>query len=350
MPLRARPEAEEQLKARAFVQEISIAISREEPRAAAQAKRRVLCQRAGCSRNLERADIRLLVAETLMFSGVLRSQLDRHAGGDRNVDHSLIDAFGVHVDFDFAAASGDGLEQRLPEAIAAFGDPALAMNAHGESLNFRDLFQQDGKRVAAVAGVVFRSEPLNVMVGIGTIGPLVGVSPDAELKMQSASRCLSRNEAQRGEILFPFGGAERYGRGQPSAFRRGKLHHANIGKPGNLDEIRIGKMKIVVRYTARKVVFESIGQGETIKAAGNQRVEISAPESFVVVPGFVFQFGAEVTAYAAHLVRGLFIDGLAQMQSFQWMRAEADALRQFEQSVDEAECVAAGDEDRRRRA
>ena len=47
-------------------------------------------------------------------------------------------------------AGGDGLEQGLPEGIAAFRNAALAMHAQGEAGDLRAFLQEDRQRIAAI--------------------------------------------------------------------------------------------------------------------------------------------------------------------------------------------------------
>src|ERR1700691_1320955 len=135
MPLRSRPQAKEQLIAAALLNEIGIAIAREPAGTVAHAEDSRL--HAVRFWYLQFTNVCLVIAKALVFRGVLSSQLDRHACFRRNVDHGLIDPLGVHVDLNCAATARDSFKQRLPEGIAAFGDPALSVHPKSEPLNLR---------------------------------------------------------------------------------------------------------------------------------------------------------------------------------------------------------------------
>src|SRR5581483_6733371 len=143
MPLRSGPQTEEHFSAATFLKEIAIAITRKQSRAATQTEQLCIIVVIGV-RNLKRADICLFIAKALMLGGVFSSQRDGHTSRGRDVD------------LDRPAGACDSFEERLPEGIAALRDAALAMNAHGESLNLRTLLQNDCQCIAAVSGVRFR--------------------------------------------------------------------------------------------------------------------------------------------------------------------------------------------------
>jgi hypothetical protein len=142
MALGAGPEAVEDVVFAVLLIEVGVAVARELARAAAHAvETRIHVAGRGY---LQCADVGLVIAETLMFGGVFGADFDRHSGGDGHVDHDLVDALGVHVDLDGSAAGGDGFEERLPEGVAAFGDAAFAVDAHGEAGDLRAGFEQHG--------------------------------------------------------------------------------------------------------------------------------------------------------------------------------------------------------------
>jgi hypothetical protein len=88
-------------------------------------------------------------------------------------------------------------------------------------------------------------------------------------------------------------------------------------------------MKVIVGDSPGKIVLKSIGEVKTIESAGDQRIQVSAPECFVVVPGLIFNLAAEVSAYAAHLICRFLLEDLLQVQSCQGLRAEAHSLGEF---------------------
>src|SRR6185437_14216394 len=101
--------------------------------------------------------------------------------------------------------------------------------------------------ISAVAGVSFGSKAIDSVVGIWAIRPLVGMSPNAQLKVKAAGARFCCDVTQHFEILLAFLFAERHRRSKPRAIRRSKLQHTNIGISGHVDQIRIDEMKIVVR-------------------------------------------------------------------------------------------------------
>src|SRR3954447_18231255 len=124
VPLGAGPQTKKKLGWAAPLKKVGITVPRKESRAAAQTERPApFVIRFG---NLQCPDIRLVITEALMLGGVLRSQLDGHAGRSGNIDHGLVHAFGVHIDFHLATAVGDRFKERLPERKTSFRYPALA--------------------------------------------------------------------------------------------------------------------------------------------------------------------------------------------------------------------------------
>ena len=73
---------------------------------------------------------------------ILRRDVDRHTGGDGQVDHRLVHALGVHVDLDLSAAAHDAFEDRLPELIAALRHAAFAVHAERDAADRGAGFQQ----------------------------------------------------------------------------------------------------------------------------------------------------------------------------------------------------------------
>ena len=85
----------------ALLQKVGIAITGKPAGPIADAENAAL--HAVRLRYLQLTNIRLVVSQTLVFRGVLGSQLDRHACSRGHVDHGLIHSLGMHINFDFAA-------------------------------------------------------------------------------------------------------------------------------------------------------------------------------------------------------------------------------------------------------
>ncbi len=242
------------------------------------------------------ADVGLVVAETLVLGPELASCLDGHSGLDGHVDHDLIETLGVHVDLDGAAGGGDGFEEGLPEGVAALGDAALAVDAEGEAGDLRAGFEDGGEGVAAVGGVGFGREAEDVVVGVGTVGPLVGVGPDAELEVEAAASGFGGDVLEGFEIALALAGLERW------VYTDGFV-------VGDVDEIGVGEVKVVAGNSAGKVVAEAESEIEAVEAGKGEGVQVGGPEGAVVEPGLVFGFGEEGTGYAADFVGGGLDDG-----------------------------------------
>ena len=73
-------------------------------------------------------------------------------------------------------------------------------------------------------------------------------------------------------------------------------------------------MEVIFRNSSGKVILESVTEVEPVEAACDERIQISAPETFVVIPGLVFDLAAEIASYAAHLVSRLFFNGAGCVQ------------------------------------
>jgi hypothetical protein len=68
-----------------------------------------------------------------MLSPGFCANLDWHARVVSHVDHDLIDAFGVHIDLNRAAAIFDSFKNRTPIVVTALRDAAFTMHAHGDT-------------------------------------------------------------------------------------------------------------------------------------------------------------------------------------------------------------------------
>src|SRR5579872_5680280 len=339
MALRSRPQAKEDPGWRPGAQKVRVTIAREAagPATETEERRLGLIQRAVW--NFKRANVGLVVAKALMFGRILGTELDRHACRRRDTDHGLIDTLGVHINLDRAARTRDRLEECLPERIASLRDSALAVHPHGEPLNLGAFFQNNRKRITAIARVRLGSKTLNVMVSVRTIGPFIRMGPDAELEMKAARAGFCRDEPQHLEVFVALLSWKRNWRWKPRALWRCELQYAHIGITRNIDKIGIRQMQIIVGDAARKVILKPVCEREAIEAAGSEPIEITAPECLVVVPGFVFNLGAKVPAHTANIVRRILFNGLVEAQGRDRIGAELHALCQLQQTVDESQRI-----------
>src|SRR5690348_11571271 len=108
----------------------------------------------------------------------------------------------MHVDFDWALRAGYAFENGSPEIVAAFRNPAFTVHPEGDPLNLGTGFKQQRQCVATIQGVGLWRESLNMVVGMRAVGPLVGVSPQTELELETASRGFFPDEAQHFEIAL----------------------------------------------------------------------------------------------------------------------------------------------------
>jgi len=79
------------------------------------------------------ADVRLVVRHAEVLGPVLGRDLHRLARAQCSIDHALVHALGVHVDFDSAAACRHAVKHSFPELIAPLRDSALAVHAEGDA-------------------------------------------------------------------------------------------------------------------------------------------------------------------------------------------------------------------------
>ena len=199
----------------------------------------------------------------------------------------------MHVDFDLAAGRGDGVEECLPEGIAALGDAALAMDAHGEAGDLRAVLEDEGEGIAAVGGVRFGREAGDVVVGVRAVGPLVGVGPDAELEVHAAASGFGGDKLEGFEVALALAGLE-------SRF------DVDLLVAGDLDEVGVGEVEVVAGDAAGEVPAEAEREVEAVEAGGGESVEVGGPEGAVVEPGFVLDLGEEGAGDAADAVGGGF--------------------------------------------
>ena len=63
--------------------------------------------------------------------------VDRHARAQRDVNHRLVHALGVHVNFHAPSAAHDAVENRFPKIVAALRHAAFAVNAERHAVDGR---------------------------------------------------------------------------------------------------------------------------------------------------------------------------------------------------------------------
>src|SRR5262249_33678159 len=130
----------------------------------------------------------LMVGQAHVFGPKLRRDRYQQTGVQRDLNHLLIHALGVHIELDTPSALGEPLENRFPERVASLGDSALAVDAEGHTSDRRTGGQERAQGIPAVRSVFVGRESFNRMICVRAVSPLVSMGPEAELKMQAASR------------------------------------------------------------------------------------------------------------------------------------------------------------------
>src|ERR1700733_1789574 len=148
-----------------------------------------------------------------------------------------------------------------------------------------------------------RCKPSDLMMCVGTIGPLVSMGPKSQLELQPPRTRLGGDKTQHLKILFPLVRRER----SKVLFSRlaAEPDHAHI-VTGDVDEIRVREVEVIAGDSAREVVAYSEGEVEAIEAAGHQQIQIPSPKVFVVIPCLIFDLTAERSCDASALIRGPF--------------------------------------------
>src|SRR5205823_50742 len=101
--LRARPDAPQDVEAPVIAHQVGIAVPCEAARACAERHQPGVA--AACTWTLGFADVGLMIRHAQVFGPELRRYFDGHSGGEREIDHVLVDALSVHIDFDLAAGA-----------------------------------------------------------------------------------------------------------------------------------------------------------------------------------------------------------------------------------------------------
>ncbi len=317
--LRAWPDAVQDTPRTVFAQQVAVAVAEEAARTRAELhESRRLAARAG---TLLLADVGLVVRHAEVLGPVLRRDLHRLARAQRGVDHPLVHPLGVHVDLDLSAAGRHAVEYRLPELVASLLDPALAVDAEGDTADLRDGLEQRTHRVAAVGAVSFGSEAFDRVVRLRARDPLVAVHPDAQLELHAARRGLFADEAQHLQVAIAFG--------------VGQLRHAHV-VPGHGEQERIREQEVAVGDAVQEVVADAESEAEAVEALRGQHGEVRRPHLAVVVPGLVLDLAGEQPRDAADGVGRMLGNGRRDGQRGQRVGGVMHAVRQFKKRVRQA--------------
>src|SRR3982751_1799590 len=101
------------------------------------------------------------------------------------------------------------------------------------------------------------------MIGMRTIRPLVSVRPETDLTLQTVRSCLFRDELQSLEVLISFGIGQRR-----------RAHFVT----GYVEQIRIGKVKVIARHVTREVITDPKVKAEAVDSTVGKLREVRSPE------------------------------------------------------------------------
>ena len=280
-------------------------------------------------RHLEVADRSLVIRQPQMLRPVLRRDVDRHAGGERALDHRLVETLGVEVDLDPPSASLHAVEHRLPELVAALFDPALAMNPQGDGGDRGTGAQDGGKGVATVGSMRVRPETFDEVTRARAVGELVAVHPHTELEVHAAGNRLLADEAQRVQVAVALGVAQ--------------IGDANT-VAGDVDEERIQEQAVAVGDLLQRVVPQAEAEVQPIEARAGQHRQILRPHLAIGEPRRVELGAGELPHHAADEVGGMLDHRRGLGQGADRIGAVAHAIGELGQCVTQAARIgAAGD-------
>src|SRR5664279_5400803 len=112
-----------------------------------------------------------------MFGPVFWGNVDRHSGSNRCIYHCLVDAFGMHIDFNFASTGSHTVKNGLPKIVTTLAYSALSVYAKSYSADGRTILQQLPNSVPAIWAMGFVCKSLDRVIWIRTIDPFVSVHP-----------------------------------------------------------------------------------------------------------------------------------------------------------------------------
>src|SRR5689334_11095267 len=117
-----------------FSKKIGVSVAGENSRAGAQRIEVILCFLPG---HLQIPYRGLLIGKSHVLGPIFGRQAHRHSAREGGIEESLVEAFGMQIELDFAARLCRTSENRLPELVAALANPALAMRPDGYAADGR---------------------------------------------------------------------------------------------------------------------------------------------------------------------------------------------------------------------
>src|SRR6185437_2579879 len=157
------------------------------------------------TRPLLLANVGLMVRHAQVLGPVLGRNLHPLPAAQRGIDHPLIHALGVHVDFYWTAACRNTLEHGFPEIVTALRDSAFTVYTKRDSADLRHSLEQSSDSVTAVRALVPSSETFNCVIRIRARVPTVAMRPNAQLEIHAARDRLLADEAEHLQVAIAFG-------------------------------------------------------------------------------------------------------------------------------------------------
>src|SRR6185369_16114521 len=151
MMLRARPDAIEQVDTVPLLIKVAVSVARKVSRPVGDVEStcHILTWILGG------ANVGLLIANAKMLRPELRAGRQTHTGLMSEIDHLLVESFGVHIDLDRTTRATKRFEESLPEAVTSFRNATLAVNAKSDAFDLRTQLQQFSESVPAINGMGF---------------------------------------------------------------------------------------------------------------------------------------------------------------------------------------------------
>jgi hypothetical protein len=169
------PDAPKNIEPAIFAHQVCVPIAGEASRAGAERHKPTVAM--VCPRYFRYANVGLVIRHPHVLGPELGRHFDWQACAKREIDHLLIDSFGMEVQLDSAATSLHAIEYPAPERIAASGNATFPMNAQSDSADCWTGTQQRGERIAAVGEMIACVESLDRVVCLRTVFPLVAMRP-----------------------------------------------------------------------------------------------------------------------------------------------------------------------------
>jgi 3-deoxy-D-arabino-heptulosonate 7-phosphate (DAHP) synthase class II len=111
----------------------------------------------------------------------------------------------MHVDLNLSSRLCHRLKERLPKVITSLWDAAFAVNPQCESFNGGTVLQEKSQGIPRVRRVIRRIQSFDVVIGMRTVCPLIGMRPETYLALQTVCLRFFGYELKCLKVPFPFG-------------------------------------------------------------------------------------------------------------------------------------------------